>query len=281
MASSEIAAIIYGLISAASWGSGDFTGGFATKSSSVLGVLFIGYIVSVSLLSICALWLGSSLPNLNSLASGAMAGVTGLIGLAALYRGLAVGQMGIVAPLAAITTASLPVIFGIFLEGLPSTIQILGFLVAFTAIWLLSVAEKSQKVQFRQLKFPITAGIFLGLSLIFIDQAAEQSVLWSLVMTRLTGIGIMIFMLFIFGKGTLPPKHNYPVICLSGIFDTGGYTFYALAANTGRLDTAAVLASMYPGTTVILAWLVLKERLSTRQWIGVIAALTAIFLIAV
>jgi drug/metabolite transporter (DMT)-like permease len=78
----------------------------------------------------------------------------------------------------------------------------------------------------------------------------------------------------------LPPKHNYPVVCLSGIFDTGGYTFYAFAANTGRLDTAAVLASMYPATTVVLAWLLLKERLAGRQWMGVVAALTAIFLIA-
>lgn len=281
MANPEIAAIIYGLVSAASWGSGDFSGGFAAKSSSVSGVLLVGYIVSVVLLSICALWLGSSVPNLNSIAAGAMAGVTGLIGLAALYKGLASGQMGIVAPLAAVTTATLPVLFGMFLEGLPSYLQIVGFLAAFAAIWLLSVAEKSQKIQLGQIRLPITAGIFLGLSLIFIDQAAEQAVLWSLVITRITGIAILIAIIFIFRKGSLPPKRNYPIVCLAGIFDTGGYTFYALAAQTGRLDTAAVLASMYPATTVILAWLLLKERLSGRQWMGVVAALTAILLIAV
>jgi drug/metabolite transporter (DMT)-like permease len=281
MANPEIAAIIYGLVSAASWGSGDFTGGFATKSSSVAGVLLIGYIVSVVLLSFCALWLGSPVPNINSLAAGAMAGVTGIIGLAALYKGLAIGPMGIVAPLAAVTTATLPVVFGMILEGFPSSFKIVGFLVAFTAIWLLSVPEKSQKIKFRQISLPITAGIFLGLSLIFIDQAAEQTVLWSLVITRITGIGILIVVILIFRKGALPSKHSYPIVCLAGIFDTGGYTFYALAANTGRLDSAAVLASMYPATTVILAWLILKERLSGRQWIGVIAALTAIILIAV
>ena len=281
MANPAIAAIIYGLVSAASWGSGDFSGGFATKSSSVAGVLLIGYMVSVVFLTICALWLGSSLPNIYAIFAGAMAGVTGLIGLAALYKGLASGQMGIVASLAAVTTATLPVLFGMILEGLPSSLQIMGFLAAFAAIWLLSVAENSQRIQVRQIRLPITAGIFLGLSLIFIHQAAEQTVLWSLVITRITGIAILLIVLFLLRKGTLPPKRNYPIVCLSGIFDTGGYTFYALAANTGRLDTAAVLASMYPATTVILAWLLLKERLSGRQWGGVIAALTAIILIAI
>ena len=281
MTNPEIAAIICGLVSAACWGSGDFSGGFATKSSSVSGVLLVGCIVSVVFLSICALWLGSSAPNIFSLTSGAMAGVTGLIGLAALYKGLASGQMGIVAPLAAVTTATLPVLWGMFLEGFPSSLQIMGFVVAFTAIWLLSVPEKSQKIQLRQISLPITAGIFLGLSLILIDQAAEQTVLWSLVATRITGIAILIVLLLIFRKGSMPPKRNYPIVCLAGIFDTGGYTFYALAARTGRLDTAAVLASMYPAATVLLAWLLLKERLSRRQWIGVIAALAAIIMIAV
>ena len=123
MANPEIAAIIYGLVSAISWGSGDFSGGFATKSGSVLGVLFVGYLVSVLLLSIFALWLGSPPPNIFSAATGALAGVTGIIGLAALYKGLAGGQMGIVAPLTAVTTAALPVFLGIFLEGIPSVLQ--------------------------------------------------------------------------------------------------------------------------------------------------------------
>jgi drug/metabolite transporter (DMT)-like permease len=281
MANPEIAAIIYGLVSAASWGSGDFAGGFATKSSSVAGVLLVGYIVSSVLLSICGLWLGSPPPNIYSSAAGAMAGVAGLIGLAALYKGLAGGQMGIVAPLAAVTTATLPVFFGMVLEGLPSSLKGMGFLAAFAAIWLLSVAENSHKIQLRLMRLPITAGIFLGLSLIFIDQAAEQSVLWALVITRIVGIAILFVILFLFRKGTLPPKRNYPIVCLAGIFDTGGYTFYALAAHIGRLDSAAVLASMYPATTVILAWLILKERLSGRQWVGVAAALTAIVLIAI
>ena len=116
--------------------------------------------------------------------------------------------------------------------------------------------------------------------MIFIDQAADQTILWSLVIARISGAAVLLILLLVFRKGNLPPKNKYPIVCLAGIFDTGGYTFYALAAHAGRLDTAAVLSSMYPATTVILAWLILKERLSHRQWLGVIAALTAITLIA-
>jgi drug/metabolite transporter (DMT)-like permease len=280
MINSEMIAVVYGLVSAASWGSGDFSGGFATKSSSVLGVLLVGHIVSVVLLSICALWFGSPMPNIYSFTAGVLAGVTGVTGLAALYKGLANGQMGIVAPLTAVTTAALPVLLGIFLEGFPSALPIIGFFIAFTAIWLLSNPEKSLKFQWRQTSLPIKAGILFGLSMVFIDQAAERTVLWPLVVARITGLAVLTAMLLIFRQGSMPSKSNYPIVCLAGMFDTGGYTFYALAAHTGRLDTSAVLASMYPATTVMLAWLLLKERLAGRQWIGVMAALTAIILIA-
>ncbi|UCD79037.1 MAG: DMT family transporter [Desulfobacterales bacterium] len=280
MANPELLALIWGLAAAVSWGSGDFSGGFATKSGSVLGVLFVGYLVSVFLLSFFALWFGSPTLHVFSFAAAALAGVTGIIGLAALYKGLAGGQMGIVAPLAALTTAALPVVVGIILEGMPPILHIMGFFIASAAIWLLSVPEKSQSFQWRQISLPIAAGVFLGLSLIFIDQAAEHSVLWSLVVARIAAIAVLMAMLLIFRKGSMPPKRNYPIVFLAGIFDTGGYTFYALAASTGRLDTSAVLACMYPATTFILAWLLLKERLSGRQWIGVIAAFIAIILIA-
>ena len=95
MSNPEIAAVIFGLVSAASWGAGDFSGGFATKSSSVLGVLLVVYGVSIVLLSICAFWFDSPVPNRFSLMAGSLSGVTGVVGLTALYKGLASGQMGI------------------------------------------------------------------------------------------------------------------------------------------------------------------------------------------
>ncbi len=280
MLNSELLAIMYGLASAATWGTGDFSGGFATKTSNVSGVLLIGYITGVILLSIVALWVGSPVPDMYSVMTGAASGIGGVLGLGALYMGLARSRMGIVAPLAGIISAMLPVFFAMFLEGLPSSTQILGFALALADIWFLSAPEKSQKIQLKQFGYPVVAGVCFGLSFILVDQAVEQSVLWPLVAARGMGITLLLILMFVFHKGALPQRNNYPLICLAGIFETAGNTFYALAAHTGRLDIAAVLSSMYPATTVMLAWIILKEHLSCRQWIGVFTALTALALIA-
>ena len=273
-------AIVYGLASAISWGTGDFSGGFATKSSSVYGVLLFVYIIGLVLLSVFALWLGSPVPGIYFLVLGALAGLASFLGLAALYRSLADGQMGIVAPLTAVIAAVLPVFWGMLLEGYPSKLQFVGFMIAFAAIWFLSSPEKFQKIQWRKLGLPAAAGLCFGLTYILVDQAAKQTVLWPLIAARCSGIAAIIVLLAIFRLGTLPRKNKYPVVCLAGIFDTAGTTFYALAAHTGRLDISAVLASMYPAATVMLAWFILKERLSRRQWFGVVAAMFALALIA-
>ena len=115
MLNSELLAIMYGLASAATWGTGDFSGGFATKTSSVSGVLLIGFISGAILLFIVALWVGSPVPDMYSLMMGAASGIGGVLGLGALYMGLAKRRMGIVAPLAGVISAMLPVLFGMFL----------------------------------------------------------------------------------------------------------------------------------------------------------------------
>ena len=122
--------------------------------------------------------------------------------------------------------------------------------------------------------------IFQVASLIFIDQAVKQSVLGPLIASKMMGIVVLITILLIFRIGTMPPKHKYPIVCLTGLFDAAGTAFYASAAHVGRLDISAVLASMYPAITAFLAWVILRERLSRRQSFGVIAALIALALIA-
>lgn len=277
----EIIAVIYGLASAVSWGAGDFSGGFATKTCSVYGVLLVANVTGLLLLSIGALLLGSPVPDLYFLLLGAAAGIFYFLGLAALYKSLASGLMGIVAPLTAVVAAVLPILFSTFSEGLPSSLQALGFMIAFLAIWLLSVPEKSRKVKWPKFGLPVAAGFCFGLTFIFIDGAADQGVLWPLVAARCAGMAALIIFLVIFRSSILPPRNKYPLACLSGIFDTAGTALFALAAQTGRLDISAVLASMYPATTVLFARLILKERLAPRQWIGVAVALFALALIAV
>jgi drug/metabolite transporter (DMT)-like permease len=158
--------------------------------------------------------------------------------------------------------------------------QIAGFAVAFVAIWHLSVSEKSHTIRWRQLSFPVTAGIGFGFAFIFIDQAVKQSVLGPLVASKLMGVVVLISILKIFRIGAMPKTRNYPIVCFTGVFDAAGTAFYASAAHVGRLDISAVLASMHPAITAFLAWVVLKEQLSRRQWFGVVAALIALALIA-
>jgi len=280
MANQDILAVAYGLASASFWGTSDFSGGFVTKTSSVFGVLFVANITGTVILTIWALWAGGPVPDIYSFIYGASAGITGLIGLAAFYKGLANEHMGMVASLAAVISATLPVFFGMLMEGFPSNRQIAGFAAAFAAIWQLSVSEKSHTIRWRQLSLPVTAGIGFGFSFILIDQAVGQSVLWPLVATKMMATVVPITLLLIFRIGTMPPKPKYPIVCLTGFFDAAGTAFYASAAQVGRLDISAVLASMHPAITAFLAWLILKERLSRRQWIGVITALIALALIA-
>jgi drug/metabolite transporter (DMT)-like permease len=280
MANQEILAVAYGLAAASSWGTSDFSGGFVTKTSSVFGVLLVVNIIGTVLLTICALWIGGPVPDITSLILGALAGIAGLIGLAAFYKGLASEHMGMVASLAAVISAALPVFFGMLMEGFPSNRQIAGFAAAFAAIWQLSVSEKSHTIRWRQLSLPATAGIAFGFSFILIDQAVEQSLLWPLLAAKMMGTVVLITLLRIFRIGTMPLKHKYPIVCLTGFFDAAGTAFYASAAQVGRLDISAVLASMHPAITAFLAWVILRERLSRRQWIGVVAALIALALIA-
>jgi drug/metabolite transporter (DMT)-like permease len=280
MANQEILAVTYGLASASLWGIGDFSGGFVTKTSSVFGVLLVANFTGTVLLTICALWVRSPVPDLYSLVFAGLAGIAGLVGLASFYKGLAIEHMGMVASLAAVISAALPVLFGMLTEGFPSTHQIAGFAVAFVAIWHLSVSEKSHTIRWRQLSFPVTAGIGFGFAFIFIDQAVKQSVLGPLVASKLMGVVVLISILKIFRIGAMPKTRNYPIVCFTGVFDAAGTAFYASAAHVGRLDISAVLASMHPAITAFLAWVVLKEQLSRRQWFGVVAALIALALIA-
>ena len=280
MVNQDILAVAYGLASASFWGTSDFSGGFVTKTSSVFGVLFVANITGTVILTIWALWAGGPVPDIYSFIYGASAGITGLIGLAAFYKGLANEHMGMVASLAAVISATLPVFFGMLMEGFPSNRQIAGFAAAFAAIWYLSVSEKSHTIRWQQLTLPVTAGIGFGFAFILIDRAVEHSVLWPLLSSKMMGEVLLITLLLIFRVGTMPRKHKYPIVCLTGFFDAAGTAFYASAAQVGRLDISAVLASMHPAITAFLAWVILKERLSRQQWIGVVAALIALALIA-
>ena len=281
MTTPETLALIFGLSSAVTWGAGDFSGGLATKQSPGLTVMFFSQLAGGILLAGLAPMLGEPFPGKSALATGALAGIFGMLGLTSLYRGLALGRMGIVAPLSAVIAALVPVGFAFFSEGAPRPLQIAGFAVALAAVWCLTASGGRGGIDRQEIMLSLAAGGGFGLFFILIDQASREAILWPLAAARLASLVLIGAILAFTKQLVLPEGRRLPLIILAGILDTAGNAFFALAARIGRLDVAAVLSSLYPLSTVLLARLVLKERLQRVQWAGVLAAVTALVLVTV
>ena len=274
-----LAAALFGLLSALSWGTGDFAGGMATKKSSTYFVVLLSQVIGVVILLLLALVVGEIWPRPVDLLWGAVGGVAGAIGLLALYQGLARGRMGVVAPLAAVVTTQPPLFVSFWLEGWPGTRPLIGFILAILAVWLISRTQEEGGIARQDVTLAGIAGLGFGLFFVFLDQVGEGYVLWPLVAARLTSISLLAVVVLALRPRPFPTVRELPTIALSALGDSGGNGFFLLATQLGRLDVAAVLSSLYPATTVLLAWIILKERLQGGQWWGVAAALLAIVLI--
>jgi drug/metabolite transporter (DMT)-like permease len=277
--SSEIATIGLGLASAASWGAADFSGGLATRRSSVFGVTIGAQAAGVVLLVVLALALAEPVPSRTAVCWSTLAGVAGSVGIAALYRALAVGQMGIAAPVTAVLSAGLPVLFHAALAGPPTMARAAGFGMALVGVWLLS---RPDRVKGRPPGFglALVSGLGFGGFLILIAQAGQSTVLWPLAVSKAASLTTMLMAAFSTRRAERVSTGLLPLILLAGILDVGGNAFFMLAAQLGRLDVAAVLSSLYPASTVLLAGVLLRERVSRTQAAGIAIALVAIPMIA-
>jgi drug/metabolite transporter (DMT)-like permease len=280
MLSADFAPIAFGLLSALTWGAGDFSGGLATKRSSVFSVLLASQAVGLLLMIALALSFGEPLPPARDWGVGALAGLAGDVGLIALYLALASGRMGLAAPVSAVVSAALPVWVGALIEGLPGGLQLAGFGLALVSVWFIA-RHPQAKLQARDLGLPTLAGVGFGCFLVLIHQASATSTRWPLAAAR----GASLALLFVFATLTHRPRWpetpRLPLIALVGILDAGGNAFFVLAGQSGRLDVAAVLSSLYPASTVLLARFLLHEHISRAQALGIGLALLAIVLITV
>jgi drug/metabolite transporter (DMT)-like permease len=284
---------IFGLASATSWGAGDFSGGLATKRSPVFTVAAVAKCASLSTMVILALLRAETIPGLHVLIWAGASGIAGGIGLMALYQALAVGVMGTAAPISALVAAAMPVLFAAFSEGLPTAWQLCGFALALVAVWFVSRPSGTAPIGVphggehpRGLRLAIIAGIGFGGFYIFISQARAASVFWPLAASQfVTLLTVLAFAAGAAlgrrgGAASLPLARVVLLMLLAGTLDAGGNAFFLLAEHAGRLDVAAVLASLYPASTVVLARLMLNERVSATQAVGIVAALASIPLIA-
>lgn len=279
--------IIYGLASALTWGAGDFTGGLAARKVGAYRSVFYAEIIGIIFLLIVLTLVGESFLDTRALNFSLLAGFVGTIGLLLLYHSMAIGIMSIAAPVSALLAATLPVIIGFFTEGLPDYVTMLGFAFALFAVWMVSQGEGGFKntlsvSHLSDLKLPLLAGLGFGLYFILMHEATRDGgAIWHMIFSRIGGMMMLTAYLIITRASLKIDFSALPVISLNGILDLGGNFFFILASQAGRLDVSAVLSSLFPGATVLLAWVFLKERLTLNQWIGIISALIAIVLMTV
>ncbi len=280
MFGTELLAISYGLGCAFTWGAGDFSGGFASKRGNILSVIVYSQVIGLCFLILLSLIFREATPSIANLAWGAVGGILGALGLVALYTALAKGRMSIVAPLSAVMTALVPISISFYIEGLPRSTQLIGMGISILAVWILSFERNGSAIVKSELLLSLLAGVGFGLFFVCIDQASETAVIRPLIAARIASVSMFGFFILGTKSGGKPEKSQMIFIILAGVFDTGGNALFAMAASVGRLDISSALASLYPASTVFLAWFFLKERLRPQQWFGIAAAGIALVLIA-
>lgn len=281
-----LATVIFGLAASLCWGSGDFNGGLASRRASASSVVVAGYTVGFVLMVVLALIWHEPNPSLQDLLWGGIGGIAGVVGLMAFYSALSIGKMGIVAPVSAVLTAAIPVFFSAFTSGLPSLLQIGGFLLALIAIGLISRSEAGQDVERpkgppKGIGLALLAGCGFGCFFVLISRVSPGATFWPLAVARLTSVLFMLIIMLFRRQKVVPAMTVAPLIGLAGILDAIGNAFFVLAAHSGRLDIAAMLSSLYPAATVLLAALILRERVTRIQGVGIVIALIAVPMISV
>lgn len=273
--------VIFGLGSALAWGAADFAGGMASRRTGTYRAVFFGEAIGLTLLLAIAAKIGEPAPDMRSMGLAALAGGLGTFGLLLLYYALATGTMSIAAPVSALMAAVLPVIVGAFTEGIASPHTLLGFGFALAAVWLVSQSGDGVKdvlAHVAELRIPVLAGVGFGLFFVFMHAATTVSTLWPMAAARATGLVTTGIFMLVRGESWRLPRNTWLLSAVNGSLDVAANALFILAGQTGRLDIAAVLGSLYPGGTVLLAGAFLKERLSRNQWIGILGALIAIIL---
>ncbi len=280
MASAEqLVPVGFSLVAALCWGSSDFSGGYASKRSDAFLVTMAAHGSGFALMLALALLTHASLPSLSSRIWAMVAGLLGGSALAIFYRTLARGDMGITAPVAAVLGAAVPAAFAMITQGVPGRAAVAGFVLAGLGIWLISRPDGVAS-NYAGIFMAALAGIGFAGFFICIDRAGDSSALWSAAHSRFASLVIVAGMvLYRRGQGQFQ-RRDATLAIFAGILDVTGTALFIRAEQTGRLDSAVVLSSLYPVITVLLARMVLREQFTRWKTVGIFAALLAVPLIA-
>jgi drug/metabolite transporter (DMT)-like permease len=269
--------VALGLGSALAWGAADFGGGLTTRRSALFGVVLVTTVTGMVIASLLAILRGEPVPGAADVGWSALSGVFGTIGILALYGGLAAGRMGVVAPVTGVLAASVPVAVGIALEGLPGPVVLFGIGLAIVAVLLVSItADAGPEGRPSGLAYGIAAGLGLGLLAVTLSRVTDGLVFGPLVILRGVQVVLVVAVVVLSGRAWRLDRRILPAAFAVGLLDMAGNGLFLAAAQAGPLAIAAVVSSLYPVTTVVLATLILRERLGVGHGVGVLCALAAI-----
>lgn len=274
--------VFYALMSALSYGTADFLGGFSSRKNAVTATVAWSQAAGLLTILIAAPLIGASSVGPSDILWGMAGGIGGALGVLFLFRGLSTGIASIVSPIAAITGAALPVLFGFLIGERPPLLTWCGIALSLPAILLLSweKGDKNDHV-FRSIRQGLIAGTMFGGFFILIAQTSDDSGMWPLVAARATTVPLFI-LLTLFRKNKLRLEQGTRRATLaSGFLDMAANLFYLLAARTGYLIIAVILTALYPAPTVGLQSIFLHEKLTPHRIAGLILSIAGAALIGV
>jgi drug/metabolite transporter (DMT)-like permease len=286
--------VLLALAAAALWGGGDFSGGMGVKSAggsmgAALRVVLLSHAASFIVLAAMAHLRGDVFPHGAALGWGLLAGVAGGLSLVLFYIALSRGAMGASAALSGLLAAAIPAAVSISAEGSPGLMRVAGFIVAGAAIWMIAAGPNAEATPAATgtVWLAVAAGVGFGIYFVALKMAAVTAgVIWPLGVARIGSLSLCSLMLLATGLLKSPEKTKIRLTrgammwaLAAAILDTSGNLLFIAATRIGRLDVAAVLASLYPASTILLAAWMLRERPTRRQGLGMAVAAVAVVMI--
>jgi drug/metabolite transporter (DMT)-like permease len=283
------------LAAAALWGGGDFSGGMSVKSAggsmgAALRVILLSHSVSLTILLLIVWWRGDAFPHGAPLVWGLAGGATAGIALACFYVALSRGAMGASAAMSGLLAAAIPATVSIGAEGSPGLLRVAGFVIAGVAIWMIAAGPnpEAKPAVGGTVWLAVAAGVGFGIYFVALKFAGRAGVVWPMATCRMGSLTVCsLVMAAMFWKGSAGEakvRFTRRVVAwaMGGVLlDTTGNLLFVVATRVGRLDVAAVLASLYPASTILLAAWMLKERPTRRQGLGMAVAAAAVVMITI
>lgn len=274
--------VVLALAASLSWGIADFGGGLGARRTQLVWVLVVSQLAGLGLVGTMYLATQPHPPTGRELAWGVFAGAMGVVGLAAFYRALAVGSMGVVGPISA-TGAIVPIAFGLARGERPSVLQAVGIIVTVIGVIAASL-EPLPEGAGRKLAtgagFSLVAALGFGCSILGLNRVSQAGVVWGTLTLRLTVVPIVLVAALLTRPSAAKLRPILPLLIATGLFDTGANLLYGASSRHGLISVVSVLGTLYPVVLVVLAYFVLHERISRLQLVGVALALTGVALIS-